>query len=414
MSSLDNFLSDSTLAAITSASRLLAQEEDRLLSMVKASTSTLQSLTSLTIPSVYTSESVFQQAGSYTTRIGLSESMLQASAGVLDTVSSIRQPIAASTFSELARASALVTPPSLTTSPDWLALRQPPFSGLLTAAVPSLVSTTQLAGSLASITALSHGPLTSLADDYLGLKGTIHATASVQSLLSGAISMRSGLEELIGPLASSVSALSLSSGRVWDELAAASVRIEDNAWLWSAPAVQPYQAARSAALIAAAEEDEPFELEDSPIHPEPDTLIQSLGQLGEEFVQALDGARAALRQRHPDWVRHASVSFRELLDKLILRLVSEDDLRGWPEGHELLKQGQTHKARLLYLFREVGAGEYGRFAETDVEAILQTFFALNKGTHVLGSPYSAQVLDLLAARIEGHLLLLVAAAEVRS
>ena len=180
-----------------------------------------------------------------------------------------------------------------------------------------------------------------------------------------------------------------------------------------APVIQTYEATRNFAQIASAEEDVGLEFDEPvSVHGEERTTVaERLAVVGSEYAEVFLEAKEDLVAKNRGYVRHASVSLRELLDKLLDRLVPADVIRSWPEGAELLKKGQTHKVRLLYLFRDLSGGTYAAFVEKDIDLILQTFVALNKATHVLESPFGDDAMRVLSARIEGHLLMLLAAAE---
>jgi hypothetical protein len=215
---------------------------------------------------------------------------------------------------------------------------------------------------------------------------------------------------------SSLSSLSSISAKVWKDLSEEQANLQVlPRLLLEAPVIQTYEASRSVVQIVSAEietEVEPEESEEPIVFysVERSTLVERLEALGQEFADAFLGAKEAIISKRPDYVRHASTSLRELLGKLLEHLVPDDFIQDWPEGTELLKQKETRKARLRYLFRGVNSSSYAVFVEKDIDVILQTFHALNKGTHSLKRPFTDLETSILVTRVEGHLLMLLTAA----
>lgn len=282
---------------------------------------------------------------------------------------------------------------------------------MLDSAVPSMVLASSLSESFAKI---SGSDLRLLAlPEYTALKVTALRSAELQALVGG-MSAGTRLAESLEPLSASLSSFTTLSAAVWDKFGEMP-RLLTTApgWLIEAPVVQAYEASRNVAQIAGAEEDVDFEFDEpASVHGhERATVTDRLAVVGPEYAAIFREAKEALAAKNRGYIRHASVSLRELLDKLLDRLVSAETIHSWPEGAELLKKGQTHKVRLLYLFRDLSGGPYAAFVEKDIDLILQTFVALNGATHKLESPFGDDAMRVLTARIEGHLLMLLAAAE---
>jgi hypothetical protein len=279
--------------------------------------------------------------------------------------------------------------------------------------LPNIELSASLASTIAHIGSLKHSIQPSLMHEYEQLRVTSLRTAEIQALLSGFASTKS-LAASVRPMQSSLERLSSASAEVWKSFDTKPVALEQlSPWLRQAPVVQTYEASRNIVQLVGLEEETAVEIDEPADPPQPEflTISDRLAQFGPEFRDAFEGAREALTTRNRDYVRHASVSLRELLDKLLDRLAPTETVKQWPHSAKLIKKGHTNKARLTYLFRELSTGPYADFVAKDTDLILQTFYALNKGTHVLDSPFGDEIMRVLVARIEGHLLILLAAAD---
>lgn len=248
--------------------------------------------------------------------------------------------------------------------------------------------------------------------EYAPLKDIALRTAELGSVLESFRSARSALSATSIGLVDQLESLSLASVGVFEDPPA--LTPNSPSWLIEAPVIQPYEATRNVSQLIALEEDE--ELEIGPAHApgvcgRPAVFNQLVG-LRPEFGEILFAAREAIANQSRDYVRHASVSLRELLDQVLDELAPRKAVRKWPRSGRLLKDGQSNKARLVYVFRNVETDAYAAFAEKDIDHIAQTFLALNEGTHRLESPFGRQTMETLLARVEGHLLLLLTAAGV--
>ncbi|BAU15972.1 hypothetical protein LEP3755_65390 (plasmid) [Leptolyngbya sp. NIES-3755] len=176
--------------------------------------------------------------------------------------------------------------------------------------------------------------------------------------------------------------------------------------LEEASLVQTHEAARNVVQLIAAKVETEVEIDPLMISnaDERCTLMTRLEALGLEYVEAWTGAKIAILDKRPDYIRHASVSVRELLDSLLVHLAPAKLVKKHPESAALLKN-QSRKARLIYLSRELPA--YAEFVAADIDCILQTFYPLNDGIHKLKHPFSDEVMETLITRIEGLLVLLL-------
>ncbi|UBF29278.1 hypothetical protein K9N68_16455 [Kovacikia minuta CCNUW1] len=279
--------------------------------------------------------------------------------------------------------------------------------------LPNLETMASMSAAFAKVSK-SHDAFSNLLPEYNLLKLAAFRTAEIQVLIGGVIDSSSEISELYKPLSTSLSSLSASSAFIWSSFASKSVSLQTlPKWLLEAPIIQTYQASRNVAQIINIEEEIEEEIEESiTLHNERGDVLGLLENLGSEFSSIFIGAKEAVIYKRQDYVRHASVSLRELLDKLLEHLAPTEVVQKWTESADLLQKRQIHKARLKYLFRELSYGSYTDFIEKDIELILQTFYALNKGTHTLSSPFTDKTMSVLMARVEGHLLMILTAANL--
>ena len=258
----------------------------------------------------------------------------------------------------------------------------------------------------------------SLLSKYEPIKITTLETTRAKELLGGLAALSKSqipgiLSESLRPLLGSLSSLSSLSARIAQDFSEVQTSLRAlPRLLLEAPIIQTYEASRSIVQLINEETETEVEL-DEPIEfyiAERGTMVERLKDIDKGFSEAFLGAREAIIHKRPDYVRHASTSLRELLGKLIECLVPDDLLQGWYEGADLPIQKPTRKARLRYLFREVNSSSYSVFVEKDIDCILQTFYALNEGTHSLKRPFTDQQISILMTRVEGHLLMLLMAA----
>lgn len=246
--------------------------------------------------------------------------------------------------------------------------------------------------------------------EYAPLKDIAIRTAEIDSFLESFRSATSALSKHSLGLIDQLDGLSLASTGVFEDPLA--LTPSSPSWLIEAPVIQPYEAARNVSQLVALEEDQEIEIEPAHapgVHGRP-AVFDQLAALRPEFGEILLAAREAIANQSRDYVRHASVSLRELLDKVLDELAPRKAVTQWSRSSRLLKEGQSNKARLVYVFRNVETAAYASFAEKDIDHIAQTFIALNEGTHRLEGPFGRQTMETLLARVEGHLLLLLTVA----
>jgi len=172
--------------------------------------------------------------------------------------------------------------------------------------------------------------------------------------------------------------------------------------------IQTHEAARNIIQIVAAEVETEVEI-DTPMASNIDdrtTLLVRLEALGLEYIEAWLGAKTALLDKRPDYLRHASVSIRELLDHLLKRLAPSKLVKNWIEDPQLVSK-EPCKSRLRYLYRDMSSEAYAEFVAADIACILETVRKMNQGVHELQRPFSDEVIETLIGRIEGRILSLL-------
>jgi len=242
---------------------------------------------------------------------------------------------------------------------------------------------------------------------YVAAQRVFEMETLIHGIAASTLPRAMALSKSLQPLTASLSSLSSRAAVVWEECSTkrtAPQKLSER--LEAAPLAQTHEAARNVIQIIAAEVETEVEIA-APMTSDADdraTLMERLETLGLEFVEPWIGAKAALVDKRPDYIRHASVSVRELIDSLLVHFAPTKLVKAYPESAELLKN-QPRKARLIYLSREVPA--YAEFVVSDMDCILQTFYTLNDGTHKLKRPFSDEVMETLIARIEGLIVSII-------
>jgi len=134
-------------------------------------------------------------------------------------------------------------------------------------------------------------------------------------------------------------------------------------------------------------------------------LDRLLAKMDPALVEMRQGARSALSQKGPDYVRHAATSLRELIRQTLQRVAPDDLL---PENYE--KGKPNIKERVKIALREQGAGKGDAdFAATMADATLSLFGRLNKNTHE--NDYETALVRSFCLSTESTLLLILTLAD---
>lgn len=210
-------------------------------------------------------------------------------------------------------------------------------------------------------------------------------------------------------------ALNSVSARVYDDLAELPT-LDASCFLFQAPTIQPYAAARATAVFAGIDEG----ILDRLAVPAADAVLDEIGgnlesRLGEvdpDLPRVYREGIAAIESAHQGWIRHAMVSFRTLFQHLLRLLAPDSDLRSFfedPADH-MIDGEFTRKAQLRYIFRDLATDAYARLAEQDIEYAQATFFPMNDEVHELASALSDQQVLVLCRRIQGCISVVLEAA----
>lgn len=143
------------------------------------------------------------------------------------------------------------------------------------------------------------------------------------------------------------------------------------------------------------------------------SLLSLLQARCPKLLPLWQGAREALNSKNPDRVRHCSVSYREVLTHLLHLLAPDEQVLDWvDEEPDYLHDGRlTRKDRVRYLCRNRKQKDFGPFVVKDVDAVVEIFRLVNKGTHALETDFSARDLLELQIRADNLLLFLLRIAE---
>lgn len=146
--------------------------------------------------------------------------------------------------------------------------------------------------------------------------------------------------------------------------------------------------------------------------PTDDQVAEMLYRLDPDFAQRFAGARDAAASRNADRARHVTVSLRELLQQVVLRLAPDAAVRAWPlVQRHLDRRGQlTWRTRVRYLARHVDDdGPFAAFLQQDVETHIAFLKLFDRGVHGKSGVYVDEQLMVLIARTEYLLRLLLLA-----
>jgi hypothetical protein len=136
------------------------------------------------------------------------------------------------------------------------------------------------------------------------------------------------------------------------------------------------------------------------IHSEDRTLPELLGEIDPDLPPLLDGAEDAIARRDADWVRHFSISGRELTTHVLHTLAPDDEIREWTADPEYYHDGHpTRRARTDFILGRLESADMSAYVDAVFRALLATHDLLQKGAHAL----SAEDLEALAPTLLGQL-----------
>jgi Predicted pPIWI-associating nuclease len=171
------------------------------------------------------------------------------------------------------------------------------------------------------------------------------------------------------------------------------------------PAVELYTATQAAASISLAKEDRPAtdeEVEDI-LDETVDAFESRLAAVHQGLVSPYRGGAEALANGGTDWQRHAMVSFRELSTHVLHHLAPDAEILPTAKPADLHNGKPTRRARLNFIFADVGGNALAKFYDADMKAALKLFDLLNDGTHRLEQDATPDQVHYLRGRIVGLL-----------
>ncbi len=129
-------------------------------------------------------------------------------------------------------------------------------------------------------------------------------------------------------------------------------------------------------------------------------LPELLDAVDPRLSRLLGGAESALAKREEDWLRHFSISSRELVTHVLHVLAPDEDIRAWTTDTTYFSNGQpTRRARTDFILQKTGSSEDAAYVDAVFRALLATHDLLQKGSHAL----AAERLEALASTMLGQL-----------
>src|SRR5882724_4262928 len=84
------------------------------------------------------------------------------------------------------------------------------------------------------------------------------------------------------------------------------------------------------------------------------TLSEALHRLNPEFFKLWEGAVVSAQSSNPDKIRHATVSARELLNKVIATLAPDVEFAKWPQSSKYSgKKGRMREGKLQFIYSRI-------------------------------------------------------------
>ena len=133
------------------------------------------------------------------------------------------------------------------------------------------------------------------------------------------------------------------------------------------------------------------------------SLRHLLHQLNPDMIKMWDGAIEALHGSNPDFLRHFTLSIRELYTQLTHALSPDKEFIKWDVNGEHLHQGKpTRQGRLYYINRNLHGSkkEFSKFLNVEVKNTLDLVDILNSGTHGINSSLTRPQLKTIKIKAE--------------
>lgn len=214
-------------------------------------------------------------------------------------------------------------------------------------------------------------------------------------------------------VARGLESLARASQAVWSEWAKSPALPQYlTRWLQEAPTLELLAASSAAhALFSRRALPSRAQAAEARLHEVVSGIKGQLARLEPSLIHLYRGACTALELRSPDYLRHFSVSLRELLTQVLHLLAPDDALRSWSEAtpNDFPSGRPTRALRLRYIYRRVATTEYAAFVEDDVKRTVELLELLQSGVHKISAVSDPRTLRLILRRAEGVLALLLEA-----
>jgi hypothetical protein len=138
-------------------------------------------------------------------------------------------------------------------------------------------------------------------------------------------------------------------------------------------------------------------------------LPDQLRVLDPALPQMYAGALERIERRGPDWIRHALVSFRELMTHVLHKLAPDQRVIPWAQPRHYHNGKLTRRARVEFIVRSLHTPAMNEFLAADLTAALALIDLLNGETHRLTTELTSQHISVIRQRVEVLLTILLEA-----
>jgi hypothetical protein len=241
------------------------------------------------------------------------------------------------------------------------------------------------------------------------LVGPFYATTQLSAALASV--------SKVGVLADFVSGLDRVAKSFAIFSAAPEAIAQSPAWLLGTPPLLTYTGLRAASAIVGldselieAETDAASEEELSELR---DALAGRLLAVHSSLAEAYQGALAAMDRKGPDWVRHVSVSLRQLLTSLIDTLAPTAEMNFWKirTAEDTAEGGWSRRAKLRFIFREGRTTGTERMVDNIIDSTLMLIYPTSDGVHALVPPHNEAGMEYIVSHMQGVIATVLTAAE---
>ncbi len=135
-----------------------------------------------------------------------------------------------------------------------------------------------------------------------------------------------------------------------------------------------------------------------------ESLDELLGNINNNYLTLLNGARDALKSKNNDRIRHFSVSLRELFTHILHYISPDSEIMKWSKESKYYEKGKpTRTARLEYLYSSISEKPFKKFVELDIKSTNEFLNLFHEGTHSLIASFTELQLKTMLQRMESLL-----------